>query len=134
MSGALLHSSMILLPVLTDAAWTSTSGSPSASSTIIANSIGVLSATRDGGPTVDLIGWLQFQTTAVQSLFEAMLTVVSGGAGWSGSGAWQDLSAGFNWSGITFGDTVSVVRLDIRLKSSTTILATATFTVTFDVS
>lgn len=133
MSGALLGSQFMLIPRLTPtAAWTTTSIAPT-STTIFANSTGTLVAVRDGGADVDLGGWISFQTSVAQQLFEAMLSLVSGSIGFSDMGVWRDLAAAPTWGAISFGDTVSVVRLDIRLKGSTAILATATYTVTFDV-
>jgi len=139
MSGLLLAQAMVLLPRLDPSftSWVAAENSPSAAtSSIIALNTGALDATRSGGANVLLNGWVPF-TSGVSSfanLFEAMLTVTSGGAGWSNSGVWRDLSGSPSWTGISFVDSVSQVRLDIRLKNSTTVLATATYGIDFQIT
>lgn len=135
MSGIALAQQMILLPRLTNNAW-DTVNSPVAGSTISSNGTGTLTASRTGpgSPLVQLNGWIPFALNYFDQLYEAMLTVVSGAAGWTNTGVWRDLSTGPAWDGIKAGASdISVVRFDVRLKNSTPVLATANFTVTFTI-
>lgn len=139
MSGILLASQQILLPRLTPSftSWVASASSPSAaSSTIIALNTGALDATRSGGALVPLNGWVPFisGSAAFAPLLEAMLTVTSGGAGWTDSGVWRDLTLSPQWTGVSFVDSVSQVRLDIRLKNSSVVLASALYGIDFQIS
>lgn len=137
MSGILLAKQQILLPRLNSAttAWTASASSPSAATTsIIPTNTGGLTAVRSGGAAIDLNRWLPFTfSTLLTANFELMLTVLSGAAGWTGTGVWHNGSTVFQYDGLVFADTVAMVRHDIRLVGSTTVIATQTYTITFDI-
>lgn len=137
MSGILLATQQILLPRLNSAttAWTASAASPGpATSSIIPTNTGGLTAIRSGGAGIDLNRWLPFTFSNVLTAnFELMLTILAGAAGWTNSGAWQNGGSIFQFDGLVFADTVSVVRLDVRLVGPSPILATQTYTITFDI-
>lgn len=136
MSGILLTAPLVRLPRLTAGAFSSVGGGIAIGANLFMTNIGGLTGFSNSAGTVQLGGWLPFASGIgiPQSLFEVRLNQISGLAGWSGSGlnVWLDLGTSRQWDGIIAQDSVSVMRMEVRLLNGTVNLATADYTITWD--
>jgi hypothetical protein len=102
--------------------------SSTASSTYQLTSAGVINSITNSSGTASLGNWVVPGTSA--SNYEALVTVTSGTLTTGTAGTWQALSTTRSWSRnrTTTGITIAVITVDIRLVGTTTVLTTASIT------
>lgn len=136
MSGILLTQQQILLPRLIAGAWTSRGSGGILGANVFIQPTGNLQGFSTFAGTVSFNRWMPFQTNFnAGDRFQVRLTYHGPTGSCTDSGVWRDI--GFiQWDLLNAqaapSTHVVTMTIDIRLKDSTSILATALYTLTYE--